>query len=250
MAYVETTVAEGCSKLRLVNTEANLLTSEVINELSRSLKAAEGSSGAIMLCGGDKFFSNGLDLNWALSCGPQELRNMFLSLGGLVLQMLECKVPLISALKGHAIGAGKTLFAACDHRYGSTGRVLIGMPEILLGVPNPYFADQLTRHIAGDAVASDLIYTGRLVAAESLVACGLVNQVCGKDDVEDNAWKTTLQFASLPRSAFAECKAMRVQDLCSRIRERVDVRIDNLVEIWFSADTQKRLTAAASRLKK
>lgn len=250
MGYVGTESFQGCTKLRLANTEANLLTIDVVRELSQALKSAERSSGAVMLCSGDKFFSNGLDLNWALSRSPEELRDMFLSLGDLVLQMLECNVPVVGALKGHAIGAGKTLFAACDYRFGSAGRVLIGMPEILLGVPNPYFADQLTRHIAGDAAASDLIYSGRLVPAEDLVAHGLVNRVSDKAEVENDAWNTTLELADLPRAAFAECKAMRVQDLCDRIRARLAARTDRLIELWFSADTQGRLTAAAQRMRR
>ena len=49
------------------------------------------------------------------------------------------------------------LLLACDYRYGSRGRVLIGKPEMLIGVPNPYFADQLLRFVAGDFIASDLI---------------------------------------------------------------------------------------------
>jgi len=92
-----------------------------------------------------------------LTRNADEMRAMFLSLGELVLQMLSTPVPVVGAMKGHAIGAAKTLFSACDVRYAASGRVLIGVPEILLGVPNPYFADQLLRHIAGDAAASELI---------------------------------------------------------------------------------------------
>jgi enoyl-CoA hydratase len=109
--------------------------------------------------------------------------------------MRSCPIPLTAVVKGHAIGAGKTLMAACDYRFAATGRVLVGVPEILLGVPNPFFADQLLRFLVGDGLASDLIYSGKLVAAETLVACGLVNQVFPKETVEDEAWKKTRGLA-------------------------------------------------------
>lgn len=67
------------------------------------------------------------------------MRQMFLTLGDLILQILETPIPVVGVIKGHAIGVAKTLFCACDYRYAANGRVLIGVPEILLGVPEPLF---------------------------------------------------------------------------------------------------------------
>lgn len=250
MSFVAIETIDGCSRLRLSNTVANVLTIDVVRELSDAVRAAVGSARGVLLCGGDKFFSNGLDLIWALSRSPDQMREMFLTLGDLVLQILECPVPIVGAMRGHAIGAGKTLFAACDVRCAATGRVLIGMPEILLGLPNPYFSDQLIRHIVGDSMASDLIYTGRLVSAESCVSSGLVSQAIDKAAVESEAWKMMLGLAALPNAAFAESKSMRTARLCADIRANVAKRTDRIVEIWSSPDTQARLKGAAERLSK
>jgi enoyl-CoA hydratase/carnithine racemase len=250
MPFVVTQLLDGCSNIRLSNTDANLLTIDVIRELGEAIDASSRSANAIMLCGGDRFFSNGLDVNWALTRSPDQMREMFLTLGNLIVQMLETPVPIVGVIKGHAIGAAKTLFCACDYRYAASGRVLIGVPEILLGVPNPYFADQLLRFIAGDKLASDLIYTGRLIAAEEGVQAGLVHHTADKEAIEDEAWKRTLALASLPAKAFAECKSMRVAELCASIRRNLPSRMDRLIEIWNSAETQDRLKAAAERLSK
>ena len=126
--------------------------------------------------------------------------------------------------------------------------MLIGVPEILLGVPNPFFADQLLRFIAGDKLASDLIYTGRLITAEDGVPTGLVHHTAGKDVVEEEAWNRTVSLAALPEKAFAECKSMRVAELCTSIRRNLPARTDKLIEIWSSAETHGRLKAAAERL--
>jgi len=174
---------------------------------------------------------------------------MFLAIGDLVLRMLSCPVPLTAAVKGHAIGAGKTLMAACDYRYAATGRVLVGVPEILLGVPNPFFADQLLRFLVGDGIASDLIYSGKLVPAVTLVTSGLVNQVFPKEAVEDEAWKKTQELALLPPLAFAESKSMRTAELCGRIRVGLPRRMDALMTAWTSDAARQRLHAAAERLK-
>ena len=249
MSYVDKQTDNGCMRLRLANGSGNLLTLEVIRELAESLSEAEESAKAVMLCGGDRFFPNGLDLPWALSQPVDRMHAMFLAIGDLVLRMLSCPVPLTAAVKGHAIGAGKTLMAACDYRYAATGRVLVGVPEILLGVPNPFFADQLLRFLVGDGIASDLIYSGKLVPAETLVTSGLVNQVFPKEAVEDEAWKKTQELALLPPLAFAESKSMRTAELCGRIRGGLPRRMDALMTAWTSDAARQRLHAAAERLK-
>ena len=175
---------------------------------------------------------------------------MFLALGDLVLGMLAASVPIVGAIRGHAIGAGKTLFSACDYRYASAGRVLVGVPEILLGVPNPFFADQLLRFVTSDAFASDVIYSGRLVAAEACVGAGLVHHVADKATVEDEAWRKALDLAALPRAAFAASKSMRTEALCARIEHDLARWIEVLLDAWTGPDARDRLHAAAARLRK
>ena len=55
---------------------------------------------------------------------------------------------------------------ATDHRIEASGRVLLGMPEVELGVPHPYFAELLFRFLTTESAASELIYSGELVTAE------------------------------------------------------------------------------------
>jgi enoyl-CoA hydratase len=248
MGAVKIEDAGGCTWLRLSTGASNALTIDVVGELASALDRAVGLGKGVVLCGSERFFCNGLDLAWALSRSPDEMRGMFLALGDLVLKMLECPVPLVGAIKRHAIGAGKTLFTACDYRYAATGRVLIGMPEILLGVPNPYFADQIVRHIAGDVVASDLIYSGRMIEAERCVASGIVHHVFDREAVEEEGRRKAVELSALPRQAFVAAKTMRGARLCHRIRAGIAEHTDRLVEMWYGAEAQARLHAAARRL--
>ena len=67
-----------------------------------------------MLCGGEKFFSNGVDLEWALSQSSTEIRTMFLALGHCILKVMESPLPVVGVIKGHAIGGAMALLLACD----------------------------------------------------------------------------------------------------------------------------------------
>ena len=250
MANISLEHEDGCVRVRLSSGDANTLTTAVIRELSTAIEASGGSARGAMLCGGDRFFSNGVDLDWALGQPRDGIREMFLELGRLVLALLESPLPVVGVVRGHATGAGMALFLACDYRYAAAGRVLIGKPEIRLGVPNPFYGDQLLRFVAGDFVASDLIYTGKLIRAEEGLALGLVHETGPKAEIERIAWEKLLLLHDLAAAAFAESKRMRLGRFCADLREQMSARVARQVEIWHGEDAQARLRAAADRLRR
>ena len=241
---------DDCVRIRLACGTANALTTAVIQDLADAVAVADSEARGAMLCGGEKFFCNGLDLDWALACSRAEIREMFETLAGLILAMLESSLPIVGAIKGHAIGGGMAIYLACDYRYAATGRVLIGKPEVLLGVPNPYYGDQLLRFVAGDFVASDMIYTGKLVRADEGRSLNLVHEVGPKEDIETTAWERLLFLRDLAPDAFQESKRMRLGKFCADLREQMPTRIARQVEIWSGDEAQARLRAGAERLKR
>lgn len=250
MANIQCEHEDDCLRIRLASGTANALTTAVIRDLAQAVEDANREARGAMLCGGEKFFCNGLDLDWALARSRAEISEMFHTLAGLILAMLESPLPIVGAIRGHAIGGGMAIYLACDYRYAATGRVLIGKPEILLGVPNPYYGDQLLRFVAGDFVAADLIYTGKLVRAEEGRALGLVHETGPKEDIERMAWERLLFLRDLAPDAFVESKRMRLGKFRADLREQMPVRIARQVEIWSSDEGQARLRAGAERLKR
>ena len=250
MSGIEVEPIKDCVRIRLANGVQNLLTTDVIGALSAALSAAARDARGVLLCGGDKFFSNGVDLDWALARSAAEMREMFMALGDCILRVMECPVPVVGAVRGHAIGGAFALFIACDYRFGARGRVLLGKPEILLGVPNPYYGDQLLRFVAGDFVASDLIYSGRLVTAEAACDLNIVHGVDEPDGIEAVAWERLRTLCELAPDAFAESKSMRNADFIADVRAQLSARVVRQVEIWNGGEAQARLRAAADRLKR
>ena len=241
---------DGCIGIRLARGEANALTTPLIRELADVVEEAGQGARGTLLAGGGRFFSNGVDLDWALGEPRESIREMFRELGRLILALLEAPAPVVGAIRGHAIGAGLAMFLACDYRYAAAGRVLVGKPEILLGVPNPYYGDQLLRFVAGDFAASDLIYTGRLIHAEEGRSLGLVHETGPKEEIESMAWEKLLSLCALAPAAFAESKRMRLGRFCADLREQMPARVARQTELWHSEDAQTRLREAAERLRR
>lgn len=82
MSAVVSDSIDDCLRIRLSASDTNVLTTDVLRALSMSLEEAERNARGVMICGGDKFFSNGVDLEWALKQSSAEIRTMFLELGG------------------------------------------------------------------------------------------------------------------------------------------------------------------------
>ena len=221
MANIVSEHEDGCLRIRLACGTTNALTTAVIQDLAQAVAEADRDAQGAMLCGGDRFFSNGVDLDWALTQSRGEIEEMFRALAGLILGMLESPLPIVGAIKGHAIGGAMAIYLACDYRYAATGRVLIGKPEVLLGVPNPYYGDRLLRFVAGDFVASDMIYTGKLVRAEEGRALNLVHETGPKAEIEQMAWQRLLFLRDLAPDAFQEIEAYAARQILRR-PERAD----------------------------
>jgi enoyl-CoA hydratase/carnithine racemase len=107
---------DDCVRIRLSNGAANTQTTEVLREVTLALDEAETSARGIMLYGGDKFFSNGIDLDWALAQSTSGMRTLFLELGGCILKLMELYLPIVGVAKGHAIGGALAILLACDYR--------------------------------------------------------------------------------------------------------------------------------------
>ena len=101
-----------------------------------------------------------------------------------VIAALEsCPSPVVAALGGHALGGGLELALGCDRRIGSP-TLLLGMPEVGLGlVPGAGGTQRLPRLIGREAAVS-LILTGRRISAAEALALGLLDEVTEADLVE------------------------------------------------------------------
>ncbi len=88
----------------------------------------------------------------------------------------ELPMPVIAAVDGWALGGGAELAYAADIRIGSS-RMKIGNPETGLGIIAAAGATWRLREIVGDARASELLLTGRILDAEEALAAGLISSV-------------------------------------------------------------------------
>jgi enoyl-CoA hydratase len=188
--YVRLEEEEGLAIVYIDRQEAlNALNAEVLRQLRETLMEVESRDDlrALILTGaGDRAFVAGADIREMLPMEPMDTRG-FASLGHEVTRLLErMEKPVIAAVNGYALGGGCELALACDIRLASE-RARMGLPEVGLGIFPGFGGTQRLTRLIGRGLASELIFTGDPVDAETAERIGLVNRVVPAEKLLEEA---------------------------------------------------------------
>ncbi len=203
MAY-ECIIAEKKGKVGLIKLNRpdalNALNSMLIDELAQALDKFEANDkiGCIVVTGSEKAFAAGADIKEMQAKTYMEAyKEDFLKRWE---RITHCRIPVIAAVSGYALGGGCELARMCDFIIASSSAVF-GQPEINLGVmPGAGGTQRLARSI-GKAKTMDMCLTGRNMDAEEAERAGLVSRVVKEGNLVDEALKAGDKIASLSRPA-------------------------------------------------
>jgi enoyl-CoA hydratase len=117
----------------------------------------------------------------------EENRLIMLNFYRSFLCLRDLGVPLIAAINGHAIGAGLCVACGCDIRIAQTGAKL-GLTFTKLGLHPGMGGTFFLPRLIGQAAASELILTGRVIETARALELGLVSSVV-ESGVVDAAMK-------------------------------------------------------------
>ncbi len=177
--------------------------------LESALDEAEAGEGplAMVLTGEGKFFSNGLDLDW-LGDADGAGRRQCLASGSIrsFARLLEYPGPVVSAVNGHAFGAGAMLALACDWRAMRADRGFFCLPEVDIGlVFVPGMNSLITQKLSGHA-ARDSMLTAHRFDGPAAEAAGIVDSTSPGEVVVDAAIELVEPLAAKAGAIFGGIK--------------------------------------------
>lgn len=114
-----------------------------------------------------------------------------------ILQVFDLDIPIIVAIQGWAIGGSFQRALLCDIRIAAEG-TRFRLPEVSYGVIPDTGGMGKLYEICGTGVASDLIFTGRVMSAEEALTHGIVSRVVPREVLDDTAWEMATSVASAP----------------------------------------------------
>jgi enoyl-CoA hydratase/carnithine racemase len=139
--------------------------------------------------------------------------------------MLDCQIPIIAAVNGHAYAGGLELVLASDFAYGVTG-TRFALTEVTIGIMPGAGGTQTLPRIVGERRAKEIILTGKPFTAEQALEWGILNRVCAPEEVLPAALETARVIAgNAPLSIRQAKRSMHFglqMDLRSALRFEVE----------------------------
>ena len=165
------------------------------------VEASTGPAALITRSANEKFFSNGLDLDWvqAPDDHPEGGDRMvfgseFMALMG---RIITLPVPTICAINGHAFGAGLMVSLCHDVRIQRIDRGFACANEMQLGMPIPLPELALFRHKLPANVFYETVQLARRWTGEDALKAGLVQHAVELDKILPLAEKLATDLAPL-----------------------------------------------------
>ncbi|MFF3503898.1 enoyl-CoA hydratase/isomerase family protein [Streptomyces sp. NPDC003247] len=163
--------------------------------------AADPGVRALVLTGAGGTFCAGADIS-TLQGSPDEAQ-------GLAVRAEEALAafpkPTLAAVKGHCVGGGTQLAAACDLRFAEEG-ALFGVTPAKLGIVYPSSATRRLVALVGPATAKYLLFSGELIDAERALRTGLVDEVLPAGSLDERVAGFTRVLASRSQLTQAAAK--------------------------------------------
>jgi enoyl-CoA hydratase len=198
---------DGVALVTLDRPEArNALNFTLLAELADALEQLDrdGDTRAIVLTGaGERAFAAGADITELADQTPERLRadGHFHAWD----RIAAIGLPLIAAVRGHALGGGCELAMTCDIVIAGDDATF-GQPETRIGVmPGAGGTQRLTRAV-GTSLAMDMILTGRTIDAAEAKAAGLVSRVVPAVETIAAALAVADAIAAMPPLAVRAAK--------------------------------------------
>ena len=176
-----------------------------MNGLLDEVEADQGAH-ALVTTGHDRFFSNGLDLDWLMQPQTEDIRSFVADAETLLARLLAFPLNTVAACNGHTYAAGAMLALCHDFRVMRADRGFFCLPEIDIGIPFTAGMDSLIKTRLDVTVAHDVMVTGQRFGGEDAARLRIVHRAVGEDEVLPVAIELARRVGGKDRATLAAIK--------------------------------------------
>ena len=188
-----------------------------VNAALDEVEKTEGPRALVTTATG-KFYSNGLDLEWS-SAHPDQRHEYRVAVQELLARFLSMPMITVTAIQGHAFGAGAMLTLAHDFRVMRADRGFWCLPEADIGmVFSPGMAALIQSRLTPQA-AHEAMLTGRRYGGTDAVAADIVSQAVAEDALRATAVKIASAETSKADGAIGAIKARMYGAVLASLRD-------------------------------
>jgi enoyl-CoA hydratase/carnithine racemase len=189
-------------QLNAINDELHLGLTELFPQLG-----ADADARVAVITGAGRAFSAGGDFDLLdRMANDTTLRRDTIAEGReLVLNMIRCRVPVVAAVNGPAVGLGCSVIALSDVVYMAESAYLAD-PHVTVGLVAADGGPLTWPLHTSLLLAKEYAFTGDRITAARAAAIGLANHVCPDGEVVRAALETAHKIAKLPQQAVEATK--------------------------------------------
>ncbi|CAN5278891.1 enoyl-CoA hydratase/isomerase family protein [soil metagenome] len=245
-------IAHGAVReIKLARPPVNALDLELLQALVSAVDDAvrDGVRG-LVLSGGEKAFSGGLDVPYLMGQDRAGLAACWSQFFAAARAIARCPVPVAAAIAGHNPAGGCVLALCCDYRVMARGPFRIGLNETQVGLVVPDAIQFLLRRAVGPQRAERLVVSGTMVESELAHKLGLVDALDEPGNVVGHAVQWLDSLLALPSSPMLATRRIARADVVAVLESFTDADLAQFLDGWYSADSQTALRAVMTRLGK
>jgi enoyl-CoA hydratase len=189
-------------QLNAINDELHLALTRLFPQLS-----ADAEARVAVITGEGRAFSAGGDFDLLdRMAKDRELRHRVIAEGReLVINMIRCRVPVVAAVNGPAVGLGCSVIALSDVVFMAESAYLAD-PHVTVGLVAADGGPLTWPLHTSLLLAKEYAFTGERISAQRAAEIGLANHVCPDGEVLEAALATAHKIAALPRQAVEATK--------------------------------------------
>jgi enoyl-CoA hydratase len=206
-------------------------------DLWSRITAEPGQLRCVVVTGsGDRAFCAGGDLKERDGMTQAEWQAQHELFERAFVALVECTVPVLAAVNGHAFGGGLEMALCCDFIYAVPG-ARFAQSEVRLGIMPGGMGTQNLPRAVGERRAKELILSARPFSAAEGLEWGLVNRICEPARLLEEALATA--------QAIAENAPLSVRQAKKSIH--YGLQMDLLTGYRFEIEAYNRLVDTSDR---
>jgi enoyl-CoA hydratase len=237
---MEFTHQNGVAVLRMAHGKANAMDVEFCDALAACFEEhRQSSSQAMVLVGGGRIFSAGVDLLRLLDGEAAYIRAFLPKLSRMFAAVFSHPKPVVAAINGHAMAGGCVLACAADRRIMARDTIRIGITELLVGVVFPAVAMEIMRYALAPEHFEEAVLSGTTYLPAEAQERGMVHGVVEPAVLLERALEAARTLAALSPKSFAFTK----EQMRAPVVERWQAKslAAEAEDIWTSPETLGRI---------
>ena len=238
--------ADGVRIFTLDRPPANAITAELVSRLGEVCAEAreDRSVRAVIMRGGERFFSGGLDLKAMATGGASDVADF--GWGDGVADWWTFPKPTVAEIAGHAIAGGAILALASDVRIASTAPKKIGLNETAIGsVTAAWRVRDRAQRPSRRSHFARVILEAELVGPEEALARGFVHELVPPEELTARAMAVATKLAQLPPISYADNKRLQREPCVQRCENEPEEERARRRGGW--SDSQDAFSARAAQ---